>query len=165
MNIPSYIQEGFVLDGWLVEPMLGRLTRSDRSAQVEPKIMSVLVMLAENQLQVVRKEEFLSSIWKDVNVVDHVLARTISELRRVFEDDPREPRVIETLPKIGYRLLLPVKPVNAAGTLNNVLTDGRSTHARPLRIAASGFAVGSLVTVAFLLMIALAAMMFGGHSH
>ena len=41
-----------------------------------------------------------------------MLKRCISELRRVFEDDAREPRIIETIPKRGYRLIAPVEPVN-----------------------------------------------------
>jgi Tol biopolymer transport system component len=36
------------------------------------------------------------------------LTRTISELRRIFRDDPRSPRVIETIRKGGYRLIAPV---------------------------------------------------------
>jgi TolB-like protein len=37
-----------------------------------------------------------------------VLTRSISELRRVFEDNPRGPTYIQTIPKGGYRLLAPV---------------------------------------------------------
>src|SRR5262249_7067990 len=35
-----------------------------------------------------------------------------SELHRVFEDDVRESRIIQTIPKRGYRLLVPVESVN-----------------------------------------------------
>jgi hypothetical protein len=37
-----------------------------------------------------------------------VLTRCVSELRRVFNDDVREPRFIQTIPKSGYRLIAPV---------------------------------------------------------
>ena len=39
---------------------------------------------------------------------DDVLTRAISELRRVFGDDVRNPRFIQTIPKSGYRLMAPV---------------------------------------------------------
>ena len=51
-------------------------------------------------------------MWPDTFVSDDGLKRCISELRRVFEDDAREPRVIETIPNRGYRLLAPVELVN-----------------------------------------------------
>ena len=45
-------------------------------------------------------------------MTDDVLTHAIPELRHAFEDDAREPRIIQTIPKRGYRL---VAPVNAAG--------------------------------------------------
>jgi DNA-binding winged helix-turn-helix (wHTH) protein len=41
-------------------------------------------------------------------VTDDVLTRCISELRRVFEDNPKKSRFIQTIPKRGYRLIAPV---------------------------------------------------------
>ena len=108
MNKDFDLQEGFYLESWLVEPPLGRLSKNGAVAQIEPKIMEVLVLLAENGQKVVRKETFLQTVWGDANVVDHVLARAISELRRALKDNPQNPRFIQTIPKIGYRLLIPV---------------------------------------------------------
>ena len=108
MNENFDLQEGFYLEKWLVEPPLGRLSKNGATVQIEPKIMEVLLLLAENQLKVVRRETFLKRVWGDVNVIDHVLARAISELRRAFRDNPQNPRFIQTIPKIGYRLLTPV---------------------------------------------------------
>jgi DNA-binding winged helix-turn-helix (wHTH) protein len=108
MNKNLDLQEGFYLDKWLVEPPLGRFSKNGEIVQIEPKIMEVLVLLAENELKVVRKETFLKTVWGDVNVIDHVLARAISELRRVFQDNPQNPRFIQTIPKIGYRLVMAV---------------------------------------------------------
>lgn len=49
-------------------------------------------------------------MWAAAFVSDDVLARTISELRRAFDDNPREPRFIQTIPKRGYRLVASVGP-------------------------------------------------------
>ena len=45
---------------------------------------------------------------------DAVLTRCISVLRKAFDDDPKAPRVIETIPKRGYRLLERVEPVDTS---------------------------------------------------
>src|SRR4029077_12034171 len=57
-------------------------------------------------------ETLFDTVWPDTFVTDDVLKHAISELRRAFEDDAREPRIILTIPKRGYRL---VDPVNASG--------------------------------------------------
>lgn len=112
MSINFDLTDEFYVEEWRVEPKLGRLTRDAEFHQIEPKIMQVLVCLAENHGKVIRKQEFLSDIWEGVNVTQHVLARTISELRRVFGDDPQNPRFIQTIPKIGYRLIANVSEGN-----------------------------------------------------
>jgi DNA-binding winged helix-turn-helix (wHTH) protein len=76
--------------------------------------MSVLVCLAAHAPEPVPKEKLLQEVWPDTFVGEGVLTRSIFELRRVFEDEAKEPRVIQTIAKGGYRLLAPVVPVNGA---------------------------------------------------
>ena len=102
------MQGTFRVGDWSVEPQLNTITGPDKAAHVEPKIMQVLVCLAENAGQVVTKELLMRSVWADTFVSDDVLTRSISELRRVFGDDAKEPRFIQTIPRRGYRLIAPV---------------------------------------------------------
>jgi TolB-like protein/DNA-binding winged helix-turn-helix (wHTH) protein len=74
--------------------------------------MEVLACLADHAPKPVSKEELLQTIWPDTFVGDDVLKGSISELRRVFEDDAKHPRIIQTIAKRGYRLMVPVEPVN-----------------------------------------------------
>ena len=104
----------FRVAGWLVEPRLNAVARNGTTVHIEPKVMAVLVCLAQHAGQPVAKEELLQAVWPDTFVTDDVLKRSISELRRVFEDDARESRIIQTIPKSGYRLLVPVEPVQPA---------------------------------------------------
>src|SRR5215467_3389726 len=95
----------------MVQPSLNTISRNGTSTRVEPKVMEVLVCLSHHAGRPVSKEELLETVWRDTFVSDDVLKRSVSELRRVFEDDPRAARVIETIPKRGYRLLATVEPV------------------------------------------------------
>jgi len=70
--------------------------------------MEVLVCLAEHAGSTLQKEALLQRVWPDTFVTDDALKHCISELRRVFEDDPREPHVIETIAKRGYRFIATV---------------------------------------------------------
>lgn len=74
--------------------------------------MEVLVCLAEHPGEAVSKEKLLQTVWPNTFVSEDALKHCISELRRVFKDDAREPQIIETIPKRGYRLVAPVEPVN-----------------------------------------------------
>src|SRR5262249_30464559 len=102
----------FQLGSWLVKPNQNCVCRNGTTVQLEPKIMSVLVCLAAQAPETVPKEKLLQEVWPDTFVTEAVLVRSISELRRVFEDDAKEPRVIQTIAKRGYRLVAPVVPMN-----------------------------------------------------
>lgn len=100
----------FHMGAWLVQPSLNSVSRNGAAVRLESKVMSVLVCLARQAGNPLSKEELLTAVWPDTFVTEDTLKRCISELRRVFEDDAREPRVIETIPKRGYRLIAPVSP-------------------------------------------------------
>src|SRR6185295_10731329 len=95
----------FTIQDRLVDPSLNRVTYRDQTVQVEPKIMQVLVALVESAGQVVTRDELMSRVWNGVFVTDDALHRAIRELRRLFDDDSEQPRVIETIRKRGYRLI------------------------------------------------------------
>lgn len=103
---------GFRIGSWLIEPQLNTVARDGLTVRLEPKVMEVLVCLARHAGEPVSKEVLLETVWPNTFVTDDGLKRSISELRRVFEDDVREPRVIQTIPKRGYRLLVSVEPIH-----------------------------------------------------
>jgi Tol biopolymer transport system component/DNA-binding winged helix-turn-helix (wHTH) protein len=101
---------------WVVQPELNRMGKGDESIHLEPKIMQVLVELAESQGEVVSRDALLEKVWEGTFVSDDVLTRSVVELRKIFGDDSRNPRVIETIPKKGYRLIPPVESVATSAT-------------------------------------------------
>ena len=102
------LESGFTLGPWDVRPRLGTLSGPDGEVHVEPKVMGVLVCLAEHAGEVVTRDQFVDYVWQGRIVSDEVLSRCISLLRTRLGDNPREPRFIQTVPKIGYRLIAPV---------------------------------------------------------
>ena len=95
--------------GWLVQPDRNCLVRHGAVARLEPKHMQVLQCLIEHQGNTVSKDELIAKVWPEVVVTEHSLNQAISKLRRIFEDDAKHPKIIETISKRGYRLIVPVE--------------------------------------------------------
>ena len=113
---------GFHLGHWLVMPSLNTASCKGNTFHLEPKVMAVLVCLAEHRGEPVSKEMLLETVWPDTFVSEGVLVRSISELRRIFADDPHEARIIGTIPKRGYRLLADVEFIEPqAATVSSLL--------------------------------------------
>jgi TolB-like protein/DNA-binding winged helix-turn-helix (wHTH) protein/tetratricopeptide (TPR) repeat protein len=105
------VEGDFRVGEWLVSPKLNTVHCDGRSVRIEPKMMQVLVCLANRPGEVLSKEELIQTVWKDTFVTDEVLTRAISELRRIFLDDAKQPHMIETVAKSGYRIIAPVQPL------------------------------------------------------
>lgn len=84
------------------------LFRGDRIIPLGQKPFECLLLMVKNANQVVLKEEFFEAIWENSFVEDGVLAVNISFLRKVFNEENKEHKFIETLPKRGYRFVASV---------------------------------------------------------
>ena len=146
----------FRVGPWLVKPSLNLVSSNGTTVRLETKVMEVLVCLAEHPEEAVSKETLLQTVWPDTFVSEDVLKRCVSELRRVFEDDAREPRIIETIPKRGYRLLAPVEPVNRSKVISAVsVPETANNLAAPSknRWWAGAMAIAAVVLIAGLLIV------------
>ncbi|MEA3005165.1 MAG: hypothetical protein QOI94_434, partial [Acidobacteriaceae bacterium] len=81
---------------------------------VEPKAFRVLLLLLRNPQKLLSKEELLNSVWGDTAVTEGSLTRCIWLLRRLLGDDVNEPRFIETVATVGYRLVCKVEVSESA---------------------------------------------------
>jgi Tol biopolymer transport system component/DNA-binding winged helix-turn-helix (wHTH) protein len=144
----DWFGDGFWVGDWFVEPMRNRVTHvgegppepedDEEAVQLEPKVMEVLLCMAERPEKTVTKEQFKEKVWTDAVVTDDVLSRCISELRKVFGDDSRDPSYIETIRKTGYRLIAPVRtpstgeaPSRRGNTAQNNLDAPEGTEGGP----------------------------------
>ena len=103
------LQAGFRIGECLIEPRQNRIVRGEIEVRLEPRVMDVLVCLAERAGEVVSRETLNEQVWGNVVVTDQAVTNCISELRHHLGDDRSAHRVIETIPKRGYRLTAPVQ--------------------------------------------------------
>lgn len=84
---------------------------------IESKPLAILRELLVRCGNLVTKDELLDAIWPDVVVVEASLPTAIHKLRLALNDEHRDPQLIETVPRRGYRLVGPVQldpPAQAA---------------------------------------------------
>ncbi|MDR3388502.1 MAG: winged helix-turn-helix domain-containing protein [Rudaea sp.] len=91
-----------------------RVVTRPETARLTSKAAAVLFELARHAGDTVTRDQLLNIVWKGRVTTPDVLTQAIKELRRAFGDDTRPLLYIETIPKVGYRLLAPVSEVDTA---------------------------------------------------
>ena len=82
-----------------------RLTCAGEPVALAPKPFAVLCALARTPRMLVAKNALLDAVWGHRFVTESVLKSAISEVRAVLQDDPKQPRYIETVSCRGYRFI------------------------------------------------------------
>ncbi len=88
-----------------VAPATRQIRRGARSETVEPRVMQVLVALRQAGGAVVTREDLILRCWDGRVVGDNAIHRTISRLRELAATIGENSFQIETVSKVGYRLL------------------------------------------------------------
>ena len=104
----------FIIGEWEIDPRLGRVRgrNSDSdTTKLEPQVMAVLLCLAKQPNQVISREFIEEQAWPNRVVGYDSLSTAIIKLRKALNDDSKDSRYIETVPKRGYRLIANVTPV------------------------------------------------------
>jgi len=106
----------FRVGRWTVDPERLALEDDGREVHLRPKVMDLLVVLAERQGKVLSTQQLLDVVWSDVTVGDASLTVAVRELRQALGDDRKNPVHIETIRGRGYRLIAPVSPARDGHT-------------------------------------------------
>ena len=97
-----------LIDGWRIDASSCRIARNGEEKRLELRSMELLLYLVDHPDQVVTREEIEENVWQGRVVGYDALSTSIAKIRKAFGDSSKQPRVIETIPKVGYRLIAPV---------------------------------------------------------
>ena len=129
--------------GYRIEPSILRVVGHGRETRMEAKAMQVLLYLAEHAGRAVSRRELEEQLWPGRVVTEDSVTNAIAKVRRALADDAHEPRVIETVPKSGYRLIAEVTVLDVpesqggAPSVDPGPADGRR-HPVPVILGAIG---------------------------
>ena len=109
----------------------GELRRNGEIIRLQPQPFKVLAFLVSHAGQTVTRQELQQAIWEEGTFVDfeHGLNFCIKQIRDALGDDAQAPRLVETLPRRGYRFIAQVEQVNGS-----VATGSESAPSEAARI-------------------------------
>lgn len=99
----------FRIGSWEVDLKAREIRNAARTVRLERKAMGVLAEIARVAPEVMTSEELLERVWPGVIVGEGALYRVVAVLRKELGDDSRKPTYIESIPRTGYRLIVPVE--------------------------------------------------------
>jgi transcriptional activator of cad operon len=103
------------IGAWRVNSASGEISRNGETARLEARTMRLLVCLAERAGDVVSIDDLLKQVWPDVSVSSDSVYQAVASLRRLLGDDSKQPTYIETVPRLGYRMVAKVSPWTEQG--------------------------------------------------
>jgi transcriptional activator of cad operon len=96
----------FVFDNIVVDSEQVTITKHATKLECEPRVFELLVYFCEHPKQAISREELIAKVWKGRIVSDAAVNRAVGELRKLLEDNPASPCLINTVSKVGYRLAI-----------------------------------------------------------
>jgi DNA-binding winged helix-turn-helix (wHTH) protein len=92
-------------DAFELDELNALLLRDGRAVTLAPRPFGVLCALARQPGSLLTKHALLDDVWGHQFVSDAVLKTAISKVRAALDDDPKQPRHIETVSRRGYRFI------------------------------------------------------------
>jgi DNA-binding winged helix-turn-helix (wHTH) protein len=87
----------FVLDGGTRQ-----LRRGSEDRHLGPKAFELLELLLSQRPNVVTRERIRDRLWPGTFVSESTLATVVADVRAALDEDPREPRLLRTVHRVGY---------------------------------------------------------------
>lgn len=99
------------------------LWRGEGRISLRGKSFAVLQCLLATPGRLVTREQLIEAVWPDASIHEQGLSVCIKEVRAALDDDPREPRYVETVHRRGYRFLAEVVPLDEGAGAQTVTHD------------------------------------------
>jgi transcriptional activator of cad operon len=99
-----------LIGDWQVDPASGDIGRQGQTARLDVRAMRLLLCLADRPGEVVSIDDLINQVWAGTIVSSDSVYQAVTSLRRQLGDDAKQPTYIETVPRLGYRMVAKVRP-------------------------------------------------------
>jgi Tol biopolymer transport system component/DNA-binding winged helix-turn-helix (wHTH) protein len=89
----------------------GELRKNGRRIRLQDQPSRLLTLLVSRAGELVTRTDIQKALWEEGRFVefDHAVNTAIKKVREALDDDPENPKIIETLPRKGYRFIAPLQ--------------------------------------------------------
>src|SRR5258708_7156071 len=121
--MPTGNSDGAVQIGeWIVNPSRDTICKGIETQKLEPRTMRLLMCLASSAGEVVSVDRLLTEVWTGVIVGSASVYQAMSQLRKFLGDVDPDPTYIVNIPRKGYRLIAPVRKLEAVTESREIAT-------------------------------------------
>jgi TolB-like protein/DNA-binding winged helix-turn-helix (wHTH) protein/tetratricopeptide (TPR) repeat protein len=150
MEAPAVTPHVYCFEEFSLDVRTGELTRAGKRVPLREQSLQLLLALLERPGDLVTREELMGRLWPPGTFVDsdRGLNKAVKHLREALGDSADQPHFIETFPRRGYRLLVPVAHADPARKEDVPATSPRRSPRRywiaVLAVAVVGLGIISL---------------------
>jgi transcriptional activator of cad operon len=149
------------IGAWKVDGYSCQISKDGQVASLEARTMRLLLCLADHAGEVVSIQELLDTVWSGVIVTPDSVYQAVASLRRQLGDDAKDPLYVETVPRLGYRMVASVSREEES-TLPSIASAPAvprlaTAAGAPLKGRRKAVAIGAAVCVTLLLAVGLVA--------
>jgi DNA-binding winged helix-turn-helix (wHTH) protein/TolB-like protein/Tfp pilus assembly protein PilF len=101
----------YEFDKFRLDPAEQRLLCGGEQVPLTPKAFQILCALIQSKGRLLNKDELIKKVWPNSFVEEANLSVNISALRKALGDTPDGQKFIETVPKRGYRFVMPIHEI------------------------------------------------------
>jgi tetratricopeptide (TPR) repeat protein/DNA-binding winged helix-turn-helix (wHTH) protein len=108
---------GYTFSDFKFDVVRGCLMRHGKELPLRNQSLQLLLYFIEHPDSLISKDELAAVLWNETSVTDNALVQCVTEIRRVLNDNPHNPRFIKTILRAGYRFVADVHVIRDAHSL------------------------------------------------
>jgi DNA-binding winged helix-turn-helix (wHTH) protein len=111
---------GYSIGRFVLDLDRRQVLSGDRPIGLTPKNFDLLWELAKADGRLVSRDELAKLVWPDTEIEEATLRQNIYTLRTLLREADPEREYLENVPKVGYRLMVPVDRLDKVDNLSEV---------------------------------------------
>ena len=127
----DFSDKSLIIEDILIDIKNRQVSRDGFPLSLNAKYFDVLLYFIQNNNRLITKDELFLNIWGDSFVTDTALSQCIKDIRKILNDDAKNPQYLKTVPKHGF-IFLKIPKFFTSDNDAKIITDNKITK-RPYK--------------------------------